>query len=787
METLIGKTISHYHILERLGAGGMGVVYRAHDAQLDRDVAFKLLPDESVGSEVARGRLLREARTASALTHPHICHVYEAGQTDDHVYIAMELLDGRALSETIPPGGLPLETILRIGTQIAEALAHAHGRGIIHRDLKANNVIVTAEGRAVVLDFGLAKRELMEEEGPSELSSITPTATGVIMGTPTYLSPEVLQGGRATVQSDIWALGVVLYDMASGELPFRGRSIAELASAILKDTPELLPERVHPGLRAIIQRCLAKEPSQRYKLASEVQAALQALQPGSGPVSRHTHAPWGRLAVYAAGLAVTVGTVLLATDVIHWPGQAGGDSLGARIRSLAVLPLVNLSGDPREEYFADGLTDELIADLASIRSLKVISRTSAMRYKGASKPLPEIARELGVDGIVEGSVLRSNDHVRIKVQLIGAAEDRHLWTQSYDREMQNVLEMQSEVGRDIAERIHVQLSPRELPVTHQRVVNPQAYELYLRGRYFWNKRTQDGLLQALDTFNRAIRIDSTYAVAYAGLADTYVLMGLYAGSPPQESYPPARAAALKALGIDEHLAEAHASLGRVKLFYDSDWIGAETEFRRAIELKPSLSTAHHWYSICLRDVGRIHEAIVEANRALELDPLSLIINANLGDTFFYAGQFDLAVAQHRKTLLLDAGFAPAHLYLGRALEQVGMLHDAIAEFQKARSLAGKSPYALGDLARAYALAGKRSDAGRLLNELSELSKRGASLEMDIALVHLALGDRDQTFQYLEKAYKERSGLNDLNVDPRFGPLHGDPRFQDLLVRLGLAS
>src|SRR2546422_5042562 len=472
----------------------MGIVYRAHDTQLDRDVAFKLLPDESVGSEAARSRLLREARTASALSHPHICHVYEAGEADDHVYIAMELLDGQALSDAIPPQGLPLETILRIGTQIAEALAHAHGKGVVHRDLKANNVIITQEGRAVVLDFGLAKRERIEEEGSSKLLSIAPTATGVVMGTPAYLSPEVLQGESATAQSDIWALGVVLYDMASGELPFHGRSIAELCSAILKDPPEPLPERVHSGLRAIIQRCLAKEPSQRFKRASEVQAALQALQPGSGPAGRPTHTRWGRLALYAAGVGVTAVTVLLATEVIRWRGQGDGGSSGARIRSLAVLPLANLSGDPRQEYFADGLTDELIADLAAIKSLKVISRTSAMRYRGASKPLPEIARELGVDGIVEGSVLRSNDRVRIKVQLIEAAKDRNLWSQSYDRDMRNVLDMQSEVGRDIAERIDVQISPREQRrITSPRPVNPQAYELYLRGREYWNKRNQNAL------------------------------------------------------------------------------------------------------------------------------------------------------------------------------------------------------------------------------------------------------------------------------------------------------
>jgi len=787
LETLIGKRISHYHIRGKLGAGGMGVVYRAHDEQLDRDVAFKLLPDESIGSEEARSRLLREARTASSLTHPHICHIYEAGEAGDHVFIAMELLDGRALSDSIPQNGLPLETVLRIGAQIAEALAHAHSKGVIHRDLKANNVIVTPEGRAVVLDFGLAKRDLAED-GSTELLSIAPTATGVVMGTPSYLSPEVLRGERATVQSDVWALGVVLYDMASGELPFHGKSIAELGSAILKDPPAPLPESVHPGLQSIVQRCLAKEPSQRYKLASEVRAALQSLEPGSGTVVRHAPRPWGRLGLYAAGAALAALTVFLAWDVIRWRGPGAGGSHGSPIRSLAVLPFANLSDDPRQEYFADGLTDELIADLASIQSLKVISRTSAMRYKGAKKPLPDIARELGVEGIVEGSVLRSNDRVRIKVQLIDAAKDRHLWTQSYDRDMRDILAMQSEVGRDIAERIDVQLSPRgQGGAVSARPVNPKAYEFYLRGRYYWNKRTQEGLAQALDNFERAVRIDSTYAVAYAGLADTYVLMNLYAGSPPKENYPHARAAALKALNMDVGLAEAHASLGRVKLFYDWDWTGAETEFRKAIELKPSLSTAHHWYSIYLRDVGRLREAVAEAKRALELDPVSLIINTNLGDTFFYAGQFDQAVEQHRKALALDAEFAPAHLYLGRALEQKGLIQEAIAEIQKARSLAGRGPYALADLARAYALAGRRADAGKLLRELTELSKRGGGLETDIALVHLALGDRDRAFEYLEKAYRERGGLNDLKVDPRFGSLHTDPRFQDLLVRLGLAS
>ena len=785
VETLIGIKIAHYHILARLGAGGMGVVFKAHDEQLDRDVAFKLLPDESVRSEEARQRLLREARTASRLSHPHICHVYEAGEADNHVYIAMELLDGQALSESIPAGGYPLETLVRIAGQIAEALSYAHRNGVIHRDLKSNNVILTTEGRAVVLDFGLAKREVMDEGGSSEALRIAPTATGTVMGTPAYLSPEVLRGERATAQSDIWALGVVLYDMASGELPFKGGSMAELGSAILKDQPAPLPERVHPGLRTLIQRCLAKEPTQRYKLASEVHAALQVLQPGSHPVGRTARPHWG---LYAAGAVALAAMVFLGINVTRWREQTTGGASGGRIRSLAVLPLANLSGDPQQEYFADGLTDELIADLASIKSLKVISRTSAMRYKGARKPLPEIAQELGVDGIIEGSVLRSNDRVRIKVQLIDAARDRHLWTQTYDRDTRDVLAMQSEVGRDIAERIDVELTPGEQGrVANPRPVNPQAQELYLRGRYYWNKRDKNALVQALDQFDRAVRMDSTYAVAYAGLADTYVLMPLYAGSLPKESFPRARAAALQALKIDEHLAEAHASLGRVKLFYDWDWTGAETEFRRAIELKPSLSTAHHWYSIFLRDVGRLEEAISEANRALELDPVSLIINTNLGDTFFYAGQFDQAVAQHRKTLLLDASFAPAHLYLGRALEQKGLFPEAVAEFQRARSLMGGGSYALGDLAHAYALAGKRSDAKGLLTELSERFKRGASLEVDIALVHLALGDRDQAFQYLEQAYKERSGLNDLKVDPRFGSLRADPRFQDLLVRLGLKS
>jgi serine/threonine-protein kinase len=788
VEPTIGKRISHYDILERLGAGGMGIVFRAHDAQLDRDVALKLLPEESVGNAEARSRLLREARTASALTHPHICHIYEAGEADELVYIAMELLDGRALSDAIPPGGLPLETTLRLGEQIADALAHAHGRGIVHRDLKANNVILTPEGRAVVLDFGLAKRERVPDEGSTELLSIAPTATGVVMGTPAYLSPEVLQGTGATAQSDIWALGIVLYDMASGQLPFHGRSMAELAGAILKDPPAPLPGRAHPGLEAIIQRCLAKEPSQRYKLASEVRAALQALQPGAHPVGRRAPVPWGRLAAYAAGVVGTVVTVLMATNVIRWPGAPEGGSSGPGIQSLAVLPLANLSGDPGQEYFADGLTDELIADLASIKSLTVISRTSVMRYKGASKPLPEIARELGVDGVVEGSVLRSADRVRIKVDLIDAAKDHHLWTQSYDRDMRDVLAMQGEVGHDIAQRINVQISPGEQGrAAKPRPVDPVAYEAYLRGRYYWNKRTQAGLLQALESFAQAIRIDSTYAVAYAGLADTYVLMNIYAGSPPQECFPRARAAALTALKMDERLAEAHASLGRVKLFYDWDWAGAEAEFKRAIELKPGLSTAHHWYSICLRDVGRPKEAFAEANRALELDPVNLIINANLGDTFFYAGEFDHAVAQHRKALLLDANFPATHMYLGRALEQQGMLQDAVAEFQKARSLMGNRTYALADLAHAYALAGKRADARGLLTELSELSRRGAGLEMEIALVHLALGNRDEAFQHLEEAYKKRSGLNDLKVDPRFASLRGDPRFQDLLVRLGLSS
>jgi len=522
------------------------------------------------------------------------------------------------------------------------------------------------------------------------------------------------------------------------------------------------------------------------------------IAPVSTPKTLRDSEPQARVTSFRAGLAGSGSSTwrrvllsaLLALSflvvLVFFVTYRRGRSAENNIHSLAVLPLENLSGDPNQEYFVDGMTDELTTHLAKIKSLRVISRTSAMQYKNVRKPLADIARSLHVDSVVEGSVVRSGDKLRITVQLVDARTDQHIWAEDYNRDLRDVVAVQGDVARRIAEGIRITLTPEErAELTSRHQINPEAYEAYLRGRYFWNRRTEEGMKKAIEYFEQSMGKDPNSPLAYDGLADCWLSLGWYGYLPPKEAFPQAKAAAMKAMELDASLAEAHASLAFASMNYDWDWSAAEREFQKAIELNPNYANAHHWYADYLSAVGRHQEAITESKRALELDPVSPIINAWLGWRYFFARQYDLAIEQYLKTLEMDPTFVPAHLVLGQGYEQKSMPEKAIDELQKAVSLSGGGSLYVSSLAHAYATAGRRAEAERLLRQMNELARHTYVPSFHIAIIHAGLGQRDQALVWLEKGYQERSAwMVWLKVDPRFDALRSDPRFQDLLRRVG---
>ena len=750
---MIGKTLSHYRIVEQIGAGGMGVVHRAWDERLNRDVALKVLPVGVLADEAARARFRNEALALSRLNHPHIATIYDLDRQDGIDFLVMEYIPGETLAEKVRRGPLLPSDAASIGCQIAEALEEAHERGVVHRDLKCDNVIVTPKGWVKVLDFGLAALR-----GPVQQHARTATmlAGDVVAGTLPYMAPEQLLRGEADARTDLYALGVILYELATGERPFRERLATALTNEIC-NRPATPPREIRPGvtplLDRIVLRLLEKDPAHRYQSARELAPDIRR--------------------------ACLTGPASFAPAEMERPGTG-------RVRSIAVLPLENLSHDPEQEYFADGMTEALIAGLAKIGALRVISRTSVMRYKGARVPLPEIARALNVDAVMEGSVLRHGNRVRITTLLIEAATDRNLWAETYERELGDIFALQSEVAQAVAGEIRVKLTPHEAAtLAGGRAVDPQAYHAYLKGRYHWEKRSEEGLKRALEYFHEAIERDPTYALAYVGLADYYITLGNFSLMSSQECYPKGKAAAKKALQTDPGSAEALTTLAVIQGSYEWDREGAEASFRRAIELNPNYATAHHWYADHLVSLGRFDEGIAEGGRALKLDPLSLVINADLGGYLFYARRYDEALEQVRKMLDLDPSFASAVRQLGGVYEQMGRYDEAIAEFEKTRQLTGGATYSLTALAHAYALAGRTQDARRMLAELAEVAKRKFVSSYGLAAVHVALGEVDRAFEWLERGFEEHDrALIWLKVAPRFDALRGNARLQEMLRRVG---
>ena len=781
---MIGQILSHYRIVDVLGSGGMGVVYRAHDERLDRDVALKVLSQGTLGDGTARKRLRREALLLSKMSHPHICTIFDFDSQGDVDFLVMELVSGESLAARIKGDRMREAEILPIAIQIAEALDEAHGHGVVHRDLKPANVMLTRRGAVKVLDFGLAK-----PVQPESVTLDSLTGTGMIAGTLPYMAPEQFQGSVADERTDIYAWGAVVYELATGMRAFAQSTPASLVQAVLNQPPSppttLVPE-LSTRFEAIILRALEKDPGKRHASAGELVADLRDMNPvraarGARRSSR------GRLwlTVAASAVAGVLLAMVLFRSLLPWKMPFGAPPQG--IESLAVLPLANLSGDPGQDYFADGMTEALITRLAQIRNLRVISRTSVDQYRRAMKSLPEIGRELHVQAVVEGSVLRSGDRVRITAQLVEAAKDRHLWADAYERDLSDVIALQTDLVGAIASQIQARLTPGEREgLARVDAVKPEAYDEYLRGRYHSNRRTKEDLTAARTLFQSAIEGDPGFALAHAGLADTYILLHLYAGMPSSEAFPRAMAAARRALELDPNLAEAYPAIALVKIYSQWDWDGAESDFKRAIQLKPSYATAHHWYSILLRDRGRFGESIAEARRAVELDPLSLIVNANLGDVYFFARRYDEAIRQHRAGRDLDPGFAPTHLYLGTAFAQKGLIDSALTECRTARALAGDGALGLGGLGYVLGRAGRNAEAGEVLRELMRREESGAALSFDIGLVHVGLGNRAKAIEWLGRAVKDQpSGIKDLGVDPRLDPLRNEAGFQELLRRTGL--
>lgn len=759
-----------YAIEREIGRGGMAMVYLAHDQKHDRQVALKVLRSE-LALAVRAEQFVREIAIAAKLAHPHILPLHDSGEAEGIVYYVMPYVEGESLRDRlIREPQLSVADALRIAGDVAAALSYAHSRGVVHRDIKPENILLAPGGEALIADFGIARA--LTVAGGHALSE-----TGAV-GTPLYMSPEQAAGSGLDGRSDIYSLGCVLYEMLAGHPPFTGATAQEVIARHACDPIPVL-EAARPGVTASVARAvrtaLAKQPVDRFATADQFAAAF------TPPAAAGHRLGWPASAALAL-VVLVAGGVLTRQLLVRAPAT------GPSAQSVAVLPFVNLTGDSANDYLTDGFSEELISTLAQIPGLRVPARTSSFSFKGKVVPVRQIGESLGVASVLEGSVRQVGTRLRITAQLIKVADASHLWSETYDRELggEDVLKVQEEIARAIVGPLQVKLAIPAAP----RPENPEAYQLYLKGRFFWNRGTKEGLTQALTFFNAAIAKDSGYARAYAGLADVYLVLWANRYLPRAAAHPQARAAAERAIVLDSLLAEAYASRGRLRTL-EWDWSGAEQDLHRAVALNPGAALGHRWYAQFLTRRGRAPEAIREARRAVELDPLSALVQETSADAYLFARQYERAVEEYRKSLELEPSRAETHQRLGVAYLQQNKFADALREFQATLDLLGGrgwTSYTVAEVGYAYARMGRRQDALRILADLKARLARdkGVTRPIDLAILYAGLGEHDRAFAWLAKAYEDQDNvLNMLRVHPLFDPLRSDPRFNDLMKKVGL--